>query len=484
MKTIRKYTAIAVAGIFLANTANAGWMSDFYSSAGAGVSITAPQAIAAQGVVGFSGGGVSWRVPNRNFQPVMITPPSVNFGCNGIDAFLGGFSFPNKDEFVQALRNFGQASVGFFFQLALKSMAPEISITLDAINDIAMRVNQASANTCQLAKAATEALGDKVLTKRTEDASAYASKAGAFVDWFDAKVTLKEDVGEINKNAYMEKYGKGRNHITQIDFESKIPVLFNFLKYALDQSKVNLTTQEKRLVMSIVGPTLIVSTIVAGDGKETIINNGEIATIKFNDLVGTNAFTNRAIENLTVLHCIDAVECTNMAKVTEMHKSFSTLAHEVLDKMTSNISSHIPATNLTADELTVVKLSNVPLYRIASLKATSGLAAAIAAGFSDDLADYAALDAAVSMYTNYLGIADVAMLNAMPKVDEVYHPTIQAMRERLPQLRKEALDTAFAFYKAKGNPYEKIDQIAAAERATYTSLNMMLASNVRFNKRF
>src|SRR5574337_1466435 len=89
MKLRNKLTARAVA-VTLATAplgAHADWIGDFYSSAGAAVNTTTPQAIASQSAVGYSGGGLSWRVPNKNFQPFAITPPSIKAGCGGIDAY-------------------------------------------------------------------------------------------------------------------------------------------------------------------------------------------------------------------------------------------------------------------------------------------------------------------------------------------------------------------------------------------------------------
>ena len=150
MKTNTKLTSIALslALAFAPLNGRADWIGDFYTSAGAGMTVTAEQAISAKSVVGVSGGGLEWRIPNKNFQVVSITPPRLSSGCGGIDMYLGAYSFPNKDSFVQALRNFGQAAIGYFFQLALNTMAQEIAATLEVINDLAQRVTALGMNSC------------------------------------------------------------------------------------------------------------------------------------------------------------------------------------------------------------------------------------------------------------------------------------------------------------------------------------------------
>ena len=60
MKLRTRITASAVAlALSLSSVGSrADWIGDFYSSAGAGVNATAPQAIATQSAVGYSGGGL------------------------------------------------------------------------------------------------------------------------------------------------------------------------------------------------------------------------------------------------------------------------------------------------------------------------------------------------------------------------------------------------------------------------------------------
>ena len=64
MKPHTRLTAcvLALAMATAPMTSHADWIGDFYSSAGAAVNVTTPQAISSQSVVGMSGGGLSWRV--------------------------------------------------------------------------------------------------------------------------------------------------------------------------------------------------------------------------------------------------------------------------------------------------------------------------------------------------------------------------------------------------------------------------------------
>lgn len=486
MKSRKRLSVAILALAFAGNSfnANADWIGDFYSSAGAAVNTTSPQAIASQSVVGYSGGGLSWRVPNKNFQPFQITPPSLKAGCGGIDAYLGGFSFPNKDAFVQALRNFGQAAVGYFFELALRSMAPEIAVTLDVINDLATRVNQFSMNSCRSAQKAVNYVAKDWMEANARDATGYARAAGEFVDDFDAMFGIEGNGQKIMAEKYLQNYGKARSAVTAADQGKAIPVYVNLLRWALDHNNaVALTTDEKDLIMSIVGPTVIVTKGTDADGNEAPdFNAGRPGTIDFAHLVGEDHLTATAVQNLKKLSCQDA-ECTSVSENAEVVTTFSVRAMNAVTKIRQNIQNRTAAMTLTAEEMVVLKMSSVPLYRAAAMAESSGVAAIVANQLVLDLADYAAVDAAFNMMTYYLGVADKALNGISAKVPQTLQPSYNGMRDRIRTIRGEMSTTLSHYYKQKGNPFEKIDQLDRAERAMYSNLNSMLAANARFGKR-
>lgn len=486
MKLRTRLSAVAVACTFAFSSvsAYADWIGDFYNSAGAAVNTTAPQAIASQSVVGYSGGGLSWRVPNKNFQPMMITPPSLKAGCGGIDAYLGGFSFPNKAAFVQALRNFGQAAVGYFFELALRTMAPEIAVTLDVINDLANRVNQFSMNSCRAAQKAVNYMAKDWMEANARDATGYARAAGEFVDDFDAMFGIEGDGQKIMEEKYMQNYGKPRSALTAADMGKSIPGYVNLLRWALDHNNaINLSDDEKDLVMSIVGPTVIIAKGVDSDGKEAPDPNaGRPGTIDFSHLVGEDALSATSLQPLKVLTCADT-ECTVVSETSKTFMSFSARAMAAVVHIRQNIVARTPGNTLSPDELLVLKMSSVPLYRAAALAESSGMAAIVADQLVYDLADYAAVDAAFNMMSYYLNTADKALNGISAKVPQSLTAPYQAMRDRIKAMRVDMHQKITQFYNQKGNPYEKIDQLDKAERAMYANLNTMLAANARFGKR-
>lgn len=486
MKLRTRITACALA-ISLATasiSSYADWIGDFYTSAGAGVNATAPQAIASQSAVGYSGGGLSWRVPTKNFQPFAITPPSLKAGCGGIDAYLGGFSFPNKDAFVQALRNFGQAAVGYFFELALRTMAPEIAVTLDVINDLATRVNQFSMNSCRAAKKSVDYFAKDWMEANARDASGYARAAGEFVDEFDAQFGIEGNGSKTMEEKYMQNYGKTRSALTAADAGKFLPVYVNVLRYALDHANaIDLTEDEKDLVMSLVGPTLIIRQGTASDGTEAPEPASVPKTLDFKQLVGEDILGTATPGNLDVLVCDTKPECLNPTHSPKAFKSFSVRAMEAIGRIRSNISTRTSANNLDPEHIVVLKLSSVPLYRAAAMAESSGVASIVADQLVYDLADYTAVDAAVHMVTYYLSAVDRALSTISPKVPATFQGELQVMRQRIQDIRTDMHVQVTHFYQQKGDPFLKIDQLDKAERMMYSNLNSMLAANSRFGKR-
>lgn len=486
MKLRTRLSTSVVACIFALTTinANADWIGDFYNAAGAGSNVTMPQAISSQSAVGFSGGGLTWRVPNKNFQPVRITPPSLKAGCGGIDAYLGSYSFVNKDEFVQALRNFGQAAVGYFFELALRTMAPEIAVTLDVINDLATRMNQFSMNSCASAKAAVNTLAGPLLADRREEAAGYAKALGGYVDSFAANFDMKTDYAKTLENKYKQNYGKDRSALVDADAGKALPVHVNVLRWAIDNANAtDLSVDEKDLIMSMVGPTLIITSADTGDGTKNDTQNSKPATIKFADLVGTDPFGGTAT-GLKLLVCSDSqVECLEPVESVKFFKPFNVRALEAANAIKANISGRIAGGTLSSEHLTVLKLSSVPLYRAAAMSESAGVAAIVAESLISDLADYTAVDAAVRMVNYYMAATDKALSVAYGKLPSAYHPELQAMRTRITDLKADMNAQVRHFYRQKGDPIVKIDQLDKAERMMYANLNTMLAANARFSKR-
>jgi conjugative transfer pilus assembly protein TraH len=491
---------IAIWIAFLPIQANADWVQDFYSSAGAASNVTNPQAIATQGTIGYSGGSVAWRVPNKNLQPFQITLPSMKAGCGGIDLHMGGWSFVNKTQFVQALRNFGQASVGYFFQLALKSISPEISAALDTIQYYANQINQFSMNSCAASQTAAKGVWDiaeKGIFSDGENANRANGSApdntAAKLDFIDSGTPL---LGAF-KAKYQEMYGKAytsaNGNLTRPDANSKPnPGPYNLVWEILNRSNAtsSMTQTEMEMVMAFTGTAILKIAGASGGGDVQATPDPRNSLFNFKELVGFDSVAGGSSSPVTYTSlnsysCGSDVLCESPTVVTNSAKPFKVAVLEAIKIIRNSIvtrTSGVAAINADATATMVLRMSSVPIYRAVALSQTSGMAGLVATGMVEELADFAAIDASVNFVHYYLGILENATLAGI-KLDDNAKKDLIELKKTIRAIREDMHQQLMAFYKVKGDPYARIERLDKVERAMYANMNVTLASNARFGRK-
>ena len=101
----------------------------------------------------YTGGSFSARWANTDDHLFTVSLPKLKSGCGGIDMFLGGFSFLNVDYLVQKLQNILSAAPAAAFDIALKTLAPQVADTIKSLEAITDRLNSLQMNDCKAAKA-------------------------------------------------------------------------------------------------------------------------------------------------------------------------------------------------------------------------------------------------------------------------------------------------------------------------------------------
>lgn len=129
-----------------------GDLTNFFNSLNMGTSVTDPGAYQGQEAGYYTGGSLFVRAPSRQYQFASFQPPSLRFGCNGIDAFTGSFSFINSQQLVSAVKNIGSNAVSYAFELALATISPQIKSVLNTLQGWANKVNALSKNSCTAAE--------------------------------------------------------------------------------------------------------------------------------------------------------------------------------------------------------------------------------------------------------------------------------------------------------------------------------------------
>ncbi|BDV41574.1 conjugal transfer protein TraH [Geotalea uraniireducens] len=147
-KLIAAAVAVSLAG-FPGSAPGSGWVDDWIKQK----SSTSPSYYEGAKRGYYTGGGFSARWANSNDYLVTASLPQLKSGCGGIDAFLGGFSFMNVDYLVQKLQNILSAAPAAAFDIALKTLAPQVADTIKTLEAITDRLNSLQLNDCKAAKA-------------------------------------------------------------------------------------------------------------------------------------------------------------------------------------------------------------------------------------------------------------------------------------------------------------------------------------------
>lgn len=124
-------------------------MENFYDSMGGSASYSPAAAFQGQSAGYVTLGGFNARTPVRSVSPVSIQMPSIRAGCGGIDVYLGGFSYINKDQLISAIKSIGSSAVGYAFKLAIATISPTIDAKLMEFQSYIQAINDFNINSCE-----------------------------------------------------------------------------------------------------------------------------------------------------------------------------------------------------------------------------------------------------------------------------------------------------------------------------------------------
>ena len=161
-KHLMTFFAASIMGltVFLPVSTQAGFIEDFYHEAGLPqANLTAAGVRQSANLQIVTGGGFVYKAPRTDFTPFYFTPPKLSAGCGGIDLFMGAFSIPSKDEFLNYLRSIGSSLPGLAFQLALQTLSPDLSEQVTSFRDLIRDYSGRFQDSCTAAQTLLEMSG-------------------------------------------------------------------------------------------------------------------------------------------------------------------------------------------------------------------------------------------------------------------------------------------------------------------------------------
>lgn len=208
----RKKTVLVLALFFYACTVGASLnddMNTFFGKLGYEQNTTTPKVWQGQAAGYATGGALYARTSVKSVQMVSLQLPNLNAGCGGIDMFLGSFSFINKDEFIQLAKSILSNASGLFFDLALKTVTPQLASAKDFLQKLAADVNSTNMSSCQGARAIVGGLWPATQENAAAVCQTIGNESNFFSDWAAARQgcgtggqfkTLSDKAGETLKD--------------------------------------------------------------------------------------------------------------------------------------------------------------------------------------------------------------------------------------------------------------------------------------------
>jgi len=465
--------------------ARAGAIDDVFNAAGASYNATTGQVVRTQHFSGYAGGSLTWRIPRKDLQLIHISPPSFSAGCNGIDFFTGAFSFPNSEQFVQALRNFGQQALGALFMSALKWISPVIASTVEFIMELARQVNSFNIDGCKFGMN----LGNK-MNKWIEEATGYDSSVGIGKDYADSLNKMREELPKVFSSLNKAIYGEDNASVpaAKVDGSRPLPYAYNVTWRALRKMDKNnaLTQDTKEIMMSLIG-TVVYTPKNDKDGKPSALVEALPHSLSFDQIWGTDTEAAKVIRCHALNHGGQTYEkdthCINVVETAAGIEAFLPRYLRLYDKLVSAVTARSLPT-LDATEQMLLRLSSTPLWRVAAMDGTPGMPAAIAHSIKMPIIYYSSFDTARGVVLYLLGDLEKAL--DAPDLQSDAADTelllrVAELKDRIKIVKENIRTTSIEYHNDFPNLLGNIDMIVHAERAWQSGLSVQFAANWAFN---
>lgn len=209
-KMMKKAVVTLMIGGVIHSPVYAGGLDKFFAGLGAQVNSSTPGAFQDQAAGYYTGGGYVMRQANTVVKPINISLPSFGAGCNGLDMYFGSFSFMKSNELVKMAKEIGTGIPTYGFQLALKTLAPQVENLVAQLRKGVQDLNNMMMNSCQASQQIVGGLWPKGTAASEQICMDQNKGTGKNNDWFGARShceTPEKINGAIDNAKKNVKYG-------------------------------------------------------------------------------------------------------------------------------------------------------------------------------------------------------------------------------------------------------------------------------------
>lgn len=359
-------------------------MNNFFNKLGFEGNATDARAWQGQAAGYATGGNLFIRNQVKQLQIASFTPPSLNAGCGGIDAYLGSFSHINGEQLQQFVKQLMQNSTGYFFDLALQTTVPELKSAKDFLQQLASDVNSMNISSCQAAQGIVGGLWPTNTVQSQKICQDIAGQTNMFSDWAASRQGCT--VGGQMNNAFNRAPDNMKDQVIQNK---------NLMWEVLNSNKMLDGDNElKELIMNLTG-TLIF-------GKDNQVTT-TIPKVNRQELIKALMYGG----TINIEGCVSVNGCLELKKKTVTVTKANGL-NSLVSKTISQIQSKLKDdTALTPAEKGFIQSTSIPILRYLVDPMQLNLNVSILPALSD----YIAYDILLQYLLELIDQAKIAMAN-------------------------------------------------------------------------
>ncbi|EAB6419118.1 conjugal transfer protein TraH [Salmonella enterica subsp. enterica] len=424
-------------------------LNNFFNKLGFEGNATDARAWQGQAAGYATGGNLFLRSQVKQLQIASFTPPSINAGCGGIDAYLGAFSHINSEQIQQFVKQLMTNGAGYLFDLALQTTVPELKSAKDFLQKMASDINSMNISSCQAAQGIIGGLWPTNTVASQKICQDIAGETNMFADWAASRQGCT--VGGQMNNAFDKAPENMKDQIMQNK---------NLMWEILAKSQFLSGDNElKELVMNLTG-TLIFD--AKGNVKTTIPKVNRQELIKTLMEGGT----------MTIEGCVSMVDCLDL-KSKKITINTQNGLISMTQTMINNIQGKLRSDEaLTGKEKGFIQSTSIPILKYL----VDPMQLNIQANLLPALADYIAYDILLQYLQELIDQAKSA-IGSRNYMEEAVKP----LRENIAEASRQ-LESLQQMVNTKANVLIELErQMNYLRQQTSSQLQERFMQNTRFN---
>ena len=467
MKTIKNLIIGIALGSASLTVNSSQSMSDVFDNINAYGNVGGATSIQGQTQNFYTGGSAFVRIPKNTYNLASLTPPSASAGCGGIDIYMGGFSYINKEQFVAMAKNIGSNALGYGFKLAMQNLCPTCDNVLQALQSTSQAINRMNIDSCEAAKGVVNATTAHLDLKGREQS---ALNFGTFKNIFS---DISDGWGSIKGNA--NKTDQVNNSVQQSDpsIKDHTPASGNLTWKAL--SKAGLTTSEKQMIMGMIGTVAIVKDA----NNQNIVKPYARRVNKISDFIVKPGETSVKLPVWACANGTGVDQCTELVASEQNSTSFYWMVKLKLDGLINAIANRQNIAN-SQELIEFVNVTDIPVYKLVAVNTRYGNGDAarfalnnyyelLAAKYAQAYVEMVARDVNAAL-DNYLAGTQ----------SELYSQELKRLKEEIIQLRQEVNTSIATTYQRTNVAYNIAMEVNQMERTLHSNMSQSLRQSIAF----